>query len=437
MPSLKVISLGCSKNTVESEVIMGNLKSNFWTLIPEDSNKRADVILINTCGFIGDAKQESIDMIISAANLRRSGKIGYLYVMGCLVERYKEELAPEIKEVDKWFGVNIIEEVIKEIAQLYETNDELQIEENYNHNRELTTPKHYAYLKISEGCDRKCSFCAIPLIRGEHISRTIEDITAEARKLVDSGVKELILIAQDVTYYGVDIYKQRRICDLLRALLEIENLEWIRLQYLYPHSFPEDLLSLIATEDRICNYLDIPLQHISTEVLQSMDRATTKEKTMELLQKMRTVLPDAAIRTTLIVGYPNETEEDFEDLKKFIKEFRFERLGAFTYSMEEGTPAYPMGDLIDEETKDNRVNELMELQEEISFELNQARVGSTYKVIIDRIEGDYYIGRTQYDSPEVDNEVLILIEEKELKIGNFYMAKIVEADTHDLYASVV
>ncbi|MEG1498638.1 MAG: 30S ribosomal protein S12 methylthiotransferase RimO [Bacteroidales bacterium] len=427
MPTLKVISLGCSKNTVDSEIIMGNAESSHWSLFPSDSLKNPDVLLINTCGFIGDAKNESIEMILRAVGLKISHKIHKLYVMGCLVERHGKELAQEIEEVDAWFGANKIEEVIHAII---EENIEVNLQD-----RELTTPSHYAYLKISEGCDRRCSFCAIPLIRGKHISRSIEDIVSEARALVHLGVKELIIIAQDVTYYGVDLYGERRISSLLQELLKIENLEWIRLQYLYPHGFPEDLIALMQREPKICKYIDIPLQHISSSVLDSMKRTSTKEQTEELLHKLRKALPNAAFRTTLIVGYPNETEADFEALKQFVREFRFERLGVFMYSAEEGTSAWDLGDKVSEDLKNHRADEIMELQESISYDINSSKIGKIYKVIIDRKEGDYYVGRTEYDSPEVDDEVLIPLEEKGLKIGEFYSVKITEAEAHDLYAT--
>lgn len=429
MNTIKIISLGCSKNTVDSEVLMGNLRTNHWTLIDAEDIKNPDVLLINTCGFIGDAKQESIDYILHGVNLKMMGKIKKMYVMGCLSQRHGEDLSKEIEGVDQWFGVHQMEEVLQTILT---ENKEIKILDRF-----LTTPKHYAYLKIAEGCDRKCAFCAIPLIRGPHISRTKEEILEETVQLVAGGVKEIILIEQDLTYYGIDLYQQRALTDLIKAMAKIEGLEWIRLQYLYPHGFPEDLVELLKNEPKLCKYIDIPLQHISTDVLHSMKRATTKEESMSLMKHLREQLPNAAFRTTLIVGYPNETETDFEDLKQFVKDFRFERLGVFTYSPEEGTAAYVLGDTIADEEKQRRADEIMEIQEAISLSINETKIGKEYRVLIDREEGDYYIGRTEFDSPEVDNEVLIAIEDGDLELGEFYQVRITEAEPHDLYAQVL
>ena len=428
MPSLKLISLGCSKNTVDSEVILGNIRKAGWTLIHEESPRTADVVLINTCGFILDAKQESIDTILAEVarkNRRRKGKV---FVMGCLVKRHGEELRKEIPDVDAWLGVNDTQSVVQEILQTAVAADDTL--------RNLTTPSHYAYLKVSEGCDRQCAFCAIPLIRGRHISRPKEEILKEARILAGNGVKELILVAQDLTCYGLDLYGKRVIADLVRDLCRIDGLHWVRLQYLYPHAFPKDLLEVMRTEPKVCRYVDIPLQHIDTPILKSMLRNTTQEQTLSLLEDFRKALPDAAFRTTLIVGFPGEDDAAFSRLKAFVQSFRFDRLGVFPYSREEGTPAYPLGDTIPEEEKERRAQEIMDLQEEISYEANQARIGQVYEVLIDRLEGEFYVGRTQYDSPEVDNEVLIRADSAELAPGNFYPIRIVSAEAFDLYGEV-
>ena len=428
MPSLKLISLGCSKNTVDSEVILGNIRKAGWTLIHEESPRTADVVLINTCGFILDAKQESIDTILAEVarkNRRRKGKV---FVMGCLVKRHGEELRKEIPDVDAWLGVNDTQSVVQEILQTAVAADDTL--------RNLTTPSHYAYLKVSEGCDRQCAFCAIPLIRGRHISRPKEEILKEARILAGNGVKELILVAQDLTCYGLDLYGKRVIADLVRDLCRIDGLHWVRLQYLYPHAFPKDLLEVMRTEPKVCRYVDIPLQHIDTPILKSMLRNTTQEQTLSLLEDFRKTLPDAVFRTTLIVGFPGEDEAAFSRLKAFVQSFRFDRLGVFPYSREEGTPAYPLGDTVPEEEKERRAQEIMDMQEEISYEANQARIGQVYEVLIDRLEGEFYVGRTQYDSPEVDNEVLIRADSAELAPGNFYPIRIVSAEAFDLYGEV-
>ena len=428
MPSLKIISLGCSKNTVDSEVISGNVKKAGWTVIPEESLRQADVVLINTCGFILDAKQESIDAILQETARRNRRRKGKVFVMGCLVQRHGEELKQEISDVDAWFGVNNPQEVVNAILQSPVATDAKV--------RSLTTPAHYAYLKVSEGCSRQCAFCAIPLIRGKHVSRPQEEILEEARMLAQNGVKEVILVAQDLTYYGMDLYGQRTIAELVRQLCRIDGLHWVRLQYLYPHAFPDDLLEVMRTEPKVCPYIDIPLQHINTKILRDMLRNTTREETLALLKKFKEILPNAAFRTTLITGFPTEGVQEFEELKAFVQSFRFDRLGVFPYSREEGTPAYPLGDTIPEEEKERRAQEIMDMQEEISYEANQARIGQVYEVLIDRLEGEFYVGRTQYDSPEVDNEVLIRADSTELAPGNFYPIRIVSAEAFDLYGEV-
>ena len=428
MPSLKIISLGCSKNTVDSEVISGNVKKAGWTVIPEESPRQADVVLINTCGFILDAKQESIDAILQETARRNRRRKGKVVVMGCLVQRHGEKLKQEISDVDAWFGVNNPQEVVNAILQSSVPTD-AKI-------RSLTTPAHYAYLKVSEGCNRQCAFCAIPLIRGKHVSRPQQEILEEARMLAQNGVKEVILVAQDLTYYGMDLYGKRLIAELVRQLCRIDSIHWVRLQYLYPHAFPKDLLEVMRTEPKVCRYVDIPLQHIDTPILKSMLRNTTQEQTLSLLEDFRKALPDAAFRTTLIVGFPGEDEAAFSRLKAFVQSFRFDRLGVFPYSREEGTPAYPLGDTVPEEEKERRAQEIMDMQEEISYEANQARIGQVYEVLIDRLEGEFYVGRTQYDSPEVDNEVLIRADSAELAPGNFYPIRIVSAEAFDLYGEV-
>lgn len=405
MPSVRLISLGCSKNTVDTEVLAGNLKAEKWTVLPEESSRAADLTLINTCGFILDAKQESIDTILQEVARKNRRKKGHVIVMGCLVQRYAAELRKEIPGVDAWIGANDLGAVMHHARQILQSDraprtiDPLQ--------RKLTTPPHYAYLKVSEGCNRQCAFCAIPHIRGKHISRPQEEIVEEARRLVDAGVKELILVAQDLCYYGMDLYGRRAVADLVRALCRIDGLHWLRLQYLYPHAFPDDLLEVMRTESKVCPYIDIPLQHINTKVLKDMLRTTTREETLALLKKFKEALPDAAFRTTLITGFPTEDGKEYEELKAFVRDFEFDRLGVFPYSREENTPAYPLGDPVPQEEKERRAQEIMDLQEEISYRRNTARIGKTYEVLIDREEGEFYVGRTVYDSPEVDNEVLI------------------------------
>ena len=435
-PRLNIVTLGCSKNKVDSERLAASLEYRYD--IVHDSDKKSDVVIINTCGFIGDAKEESIDTILEYAELRRAKKIKRLYVTGCLSQRYRKDLQEEIHEVDGFYGVEAVQLIANDILR----NEELgirneELSEEYNINRVLSTPDHYAYLKISEGCNRRCAFCASPLIRGEHVSVPMETLIQEAELLAKKGVKELILIAQDLTYYGRDIDGQYHIVELVKRLLEIKEFEWIRLHYGYPQGFPDELLDLMNQEPRICNYIDLPLQHISTPILKNMRRGVDKEQTINFVKNARNRVPGIAFRTTFIVGFPGETEEQFEELCDFIREMKFERAGVFAYSPEEGTPAYEMEDDVPEEVKQQRVDDIMAIQQNISLETNEKRVGTVEKVIIDRIEGDYYIGRTQYDSPEVDDEILISLDDADLEIGTFVNAKIVKADYFDLYAEIV
>jgi len=421
-----VVTLGCSKNVYDSEVLMGQLKAGGKEVVHE---KEGNIVVINTCGFINNAKEESINTILDYVQQKEAGLVDKVFVMGCLSERYKPDLEKEIPDVDQYFGTSELPALLKVLGADYK--HELIGE------RLTTTPKNYAYLKISEGCDRPCSFCAIPLMRGAHISTPIEDLVTEAEKLAAKGVKELILIAQDITYYGLDLYKKRALADLLRALVKVEGIEWIRIHYAFPTGFPIDVLEVMKTEPKICNYLDIPLQHISDKILTSMKRGTTQEKTTKLLKKFREAVPEMAIRTTLIVGYPGETEEDFQALKNFVKAMRFDRLGCFTYSHEENTTAYELADDVPEEVKLQRANEIMELQSQISWELNQAKVGKVFRCLIDRKEGNYFVGRTEYDSPDVDNEVLIDAKKHYVKIGDFTDVKITEAADYDLYGEPI
>ena len=410
----------------DSEVLMGQLKAGGKEVVHE---KEGNIVVINTCGFINNAKEESINTILDYVQQKEAGLVDKVFVMGCLSERYKPDLEKEIPDVDQYFGTSELPALLKVLGADYK--HELIGE------RLTTTPKNYAYLKISEGCDRPCSFCAIPLMRGAHISTPIEDLVTEAEKLAAKGVKELILIAQDITYYGLDLYKKRALADLLRALVKVEGIEWIRIHYAFPTGFPMDVLEVMKTEPKICNYLDIPLQHISDKILTSMKRGTTQEKTTKLLNKFREAVPEMAIRTTLIVGYPGETEEDFQALKEFVKAMRFDRLGCFTYSHEENTTAYELADDVPEEVKLQRANEIMELQSQISWELNQEKVGKTFRCLIDRKEGNYFVGRTEYDSPDVDNEVLIDAKKHYVKIGDFTDVKITEAADYDLYGEPI
>jgi len=423
---INVVTLGCSKNIYDSEVLSGQLKANGKEVVHEG---QGEVVVINTCGFIANAKQESIDTILHFVDQKNQGAVEKVYVTGCLSERYKEDLEKEIPDVDRYFGTRNLPELLKTLGADYK--HEL-VGERLN-----STPKHFAYLKISEGCDRPCSFCAIPLMRGSHRSTPIEDLVTEAEALAAKGVKELILIAQDLTFYGLDLYKERALARLLKALVKVDGIEWIRLHYAFPTGFPEDVLEVIANEPKVCNYIDIPLQHIADPVLKSMRRGTTKAKTDELLRKFRASVPGMAIRTTLIVGYPGETEEDFEILKNWVKETRFERLGCFTYSHEENTHAYQLDDDVPEEIKEQRAAEIMEIQGQISWELNQRYVGGVYRCLVDRVEDGFFVARTEFDSPEVDNEVLVDAKKHYLRVGDFVDLKIVEAADFDLYAEPV
>ena len=420
---INVVTLGCSKNIYDSEVLSGQLKANGKEVVHEG---QGEVVVINTCGFIANAKQESIDTILHFVDQKNQGAVEKVYVTGCLSERYKEDLEKEIPDVDRYFGTRNLPELLKTLGADYK--HEL-VGERLN-----STPKHFAYLKISEGCDRPCSFCAIPLMRGSHRSTPIEDLVIEAEALAAKGVKELILIAQDLTFYGLDLYKERALARLLKALVKVDGIEWIRLHYAFPTGFPEDVLEVIANEPKVCNYIDIPLQHIADPVLKSMRRGTTKAKTDELLRKFRASVPGMAIRTTLIVGYPGETEEDFAVLKNWVKETRFERLGCFTYSHEENTHAYQLEDDVPEEIKEQRAAEIMEIQGQISWELNQRYVGGVYRCLVDRVEDGFFVARTEFDSPEVDNEVLVDAKKHYLRVGDFVALKIVEAADFDLYA---
>ncbi|WP_411768296.1 30S ribosomal protein S12 methylthiotransferase RimO [Winogradskyella sp. A3E31] len=423
---INVVTLGCSKNVYDSEVLMGQLKASGKDVVHE---QEGNVVVINTCGFINNAKEESINTILHYMNKKEDGEVDKVFVTGCLSERYKPDLQKEIPNVDQYFGTTELPSLLKALGADYK--HELIGE------RVTTTPKNYAYLKIAEGCDRPCSFCAIPLMRGKHKSTPIEEIVTEAEKLAANGVKELILIAQDLTYYGLDLYKKRNLAELLEHLVKVEGIEWIRLHYAFPTGFPMDVLDVMKREPKICNYLDIPLQHISDSILKSMRRGTTKEKTTKLLKEFRAKVPEMTIRTTLIVGYPGETEEDFQTLKEWVKDMRFERLGCFTYSHEENTHAYNLEDDVPEDIKMQRANEIMEIQSQISWELNQAKIGQEFKVVIDRKEGNYFIGRTEYDSPDVDNEVLIDASKTYLKTGEFTTIKVIEAEDFDLYGEVV
>lgn len=419
---INVVTLGCSKNIYDSEVLMGQLKANKKEVVHEEEG---NIVVINTCGFIANAKEESVNTILDFVQQKEAGKVEKVFVTGCLSERYKPDLQKEIPNVDAYFGTSDLPMLLKALGADYK--HELIGE------RLTTTPKNYAYLKIAEGCDRPCSFCAIPLMRGKHRSTPIEDLVKEAEKLAANGVKELILIAQDLTYYGLDLYKKRNLAELLQKLVKVEGIEWIRLHYAFPSGFPMDVLDVIKAEPKICNYIDIPLQHIADPILKSMRRGTTKARTTQLLDNFRSTVPGMAIRTTLIVGYPGETEEDFEVLKEWVKQMRFERLGCFTYSHEENTHAYLLKDDVPENVKQERANAIMEIQSQISWELNQGRIGETLKCIIDRKEGNYFVGRTEFDSPDVDNEVLIDAKAHYVKIGDFTQIQITEATDHDLY----
>ncbi|TVZ25412.1 ribosomal protein S12 methylthiotransferase [Gillisia sp. Hel_I_86] len=423
---INVVTLGCSKNVYDSEVLMGQLKANDKDVVHEEEG---NIVVINTCGFIDNAKEESVNTILEYVAKKQEGEVDKVFVTGCLSERYKPDLQKEIPDVDQYFGTTELPELLA------------ALEADYKHEllgeRLTTTPKNYAYLKIAEGCDRPCSFCAIPLMRGKHKSTPIEQLVKETKGLAANGVKELVLIAQDLTYYGLDIYKKRNLAELLENLVQVEGIEWIRLHYAFPTGFPMDVLDVMNREPKICNYLDIPLQHISDTILKSMRRGTTEAKTTKLLQEFRKAVPEMTIRTTLIVGYPGETEEDYQTLKNWVIKMRFERLGCFTYSHEENTHAFNLVDDVPQEVKQQRANEIMEIQSQISWELNQQKIGQTFKVIIDRKEGNYFIGRTEFDSPDVDNEVLIDATEIYLKTGEFYDVLIHEAADFDLYGTPV
>ncbi|PRP67017.1 30S ribosomal protein S12 methylthiotransferase RimO [Nonlabens agnitus] len=420
---INVITLGCSKNVYDSEVLMGQLKASGKDVVHEEEG---NIVVINTCGFIDNAKEESVNTILDFVDRKSRGEVDQVFVSGCLSERYKPDLQKEIPDVDQYFGTTELPSLLKALGADYK--HELIGE------RVTTTPKNYAYFKIAEGCDRPCSFCAIPLMRGGHKSTPIENLVIEAEKLAAKGVKELILIAQDLTYYGLDLYKKRRLADLLKELAKVDGIEWIRMHYAFPTGFPVDVLDVMNEEPKVCNYLDIPLQHISTPVLKSMRRGTTFEKTNALLDRFRESVPQMAIRTTLIVGYPGETEEDFEILKQWVKDQRFERMGCFTYSHEENTHAYNLEDDVPAEMKQERANEIMEIQSQISWELNQEKIGKQYRVMIDRKRGNHFVGRTEFDSPDVDNEVLIDASEHYCSVGEFVMVEITDAEDFDLYA---
>ena len=426
---INVITLGCSKNVYDSEVLMGQLVANKMEVDHESEEEDSNIVVINTCGFIDNAKEESINTILEQAERKEKGIIDKLYVTGCLSERYKPDLERDISNVDQYFGTTDLPKLLKVLGA------------DYKHEllgqRLTTTPKHYAYLKISEGCDRPCSFCAIPLMRGKHVSKPIEDLVTESENLAKNGVKELILIAQDLTYYGLDIYKKRRLADLLLALKDVDGIEWIRLHYAFPTGFPQDVLDVIRDEEKVCNYIDIPLQHIADNVLKSMKRGTTFEKTNSLLRDFREKVPGMAIRTSLIVGYPGETEKDFEILKNWVRDTKFDRLGVFTYSHEENTSAYDLEDDVPAEVKAARAEEIMAIQQEVSMHLNGEKVGKEFKVLIDRKEGNFFIGRTEFDSPDVDNEVLIDASKHFVRQGDFVQVKVYEASDYDLFAEPV
>ena len=425
---VNIVTLGCSKNLVDSENIFTQLKGNGYNVSHESKKDDASIVIVNTCGFIDNAKQESIDTILRYADAKDAGLVDKVYVTGCLSHRYKDELALEIPTVDAWFGTNELPRLLKTLKADYK--QELVGE------RLLTTPAHYAYLKIAEGCDRPCSFCAIPLMRGGHVSRTIDDLVIEAKSLARRGTKELILIAQDLTYYGLDIYKKRNLSELLNRLSDVEGIEWIRLQYAYPSGFPMDVLDVMRERSNICKYLDMPLQSGSTELLKLMRRGITREKTEDLIKTIRDKVPDIALRTTLIAGHPGETEEIFEETLEFVERTRFDRLGVFTYSHEEQTHSHSMPDDIPAEVKQQRADDIMAVQQDISWSLNQAKIGNTYKVLFDRKEGGYFIGRTEFDSPEVDNEVLLPASQF-VRQGDFANVKITNAEEFDLYGELV
>ncbi len=426
---VNVITLGCSKNTFDSEVLMAQLKGNNFEVEHEAKQDDSEIVIINTCGFIDNAKQESIDTILRYADAKKDGQVDKVYVTGCLSQRYKDDLEKEMPEIDGFFGTRDLPRLLKTLKADYKK--ELVGE------RLLTTPTHYAYFKIAEGCDRPCSFCAIPLMRGKHQSTPIEELVESAKKLAAKGTKELILIAQDLTYYGLDLYKKRNLAELIDRLAQVDGIEWIRLHYAYPSGFPMDVLDVMNKHENVCLYLDMPVQHASTNMLTAMRRGITREKTTQLIKDIRAKVPNIAIRTSLIVGYPGETEEDFNEMMDWIEDMRFERLGVFQYSHEENTHAYNFDDDVPAEVKAQRAEAIMDLQSGISYDLNQQKVGKTFKVLFDRIEGDYFIGRTEFDSPDVDNEVLVKIDENTyLSVGDFANIKITGADHYDLYGVV-
>ena len=428
-PKVNVVTLGCSKNTVDSEVLMGQLKANEFNVEHESAKDDADVVIVNTCGFIENAKQESIDTILRFAEAKEEGQLEKLIVTGCLSHRYKEELKSEIPQVDEWFGTLDMPHLLRSMGADYKhqlLGERLQ-----------TTPRHYAYQKISEGCNRPCSFCAIPLMRGGHVSKPIEDLVTEAKHLVKNGTKEIMLIAQDSTYYGLDLYGERKLADLMKSLSDIEGLDWIRLHYAYPSQFPMDVLKVIEERENICSYLDMPVQHMTDRVLKSMRRGITKRRTLELLGQIREEVPGISLRTTILVGHPGEEEEDVQELLESLREVKFERLGVFTYSHEDNTHAHTLEDIITEEEKQERANRVMEQQMDISWAFNQSLVGTEQKVLFDRLDGDSFVGRTQFDSPEVDNEVWVPAKDQYIRIGDFAQVKITEATHYDLKGTLV
>ncbi len=428
-PKVHVVTLGCSKNTVDSEVLMGQLRANNHEVIHDSDDENSSVVIINTCGFIDNAKQESINTILEYSNQKREGRIDKLIVTGCLSQRYRDELKDEMKEVDNWFGTSEMPRLLKTLKADYK--HELVGE------RLLTTPSHYAYIKISEGCNRTCSFCAIPLMRGKHISKPIEEIEAEIKKLVKQGVKEFLLIAQELTYYGLDLYKERKLPELLHRIADIDGVEWIRLHYAYPNKFPVEILDVVRERSNICNYLDIPFQHISDPVLKAMKRQTDKAEITALINTIREKVPGIALRTTMLVGFPGERKEHFDELVEFVKEVKFDRLGVFTYSHEESTSGYDLKDDVTVATKKKRAQQLMDVQLEISRTKNEGQIGRTLRVLFDRKEGEYFIGRTEHDSPEIDNEVLVKATDTYLRVGDFANIKITGAEEFDLYGEKV
>ncbi|MCB9251518.1 MAG: 30S ribosomal protein S12 methylthiotransferase RimO [Flavobacteriales bacterium] len=426
---INIVTLGCSKNIVDSEILLSQLKGNNMDAVHESQKNDSNIIVVNTCGFIETAKQESIDTILTYVDEKQKGNIDKLYVTGCLSHRYKEDLLKEIPQVDAWFGTLELPNLLKTLGADYK--HELIGE------RLTTTPSHYAYLKISEGCNRPCSFCAIPLMRGKHVSKSIEDLVKEASGLARSGVKELLLIAQDLTYYGLDIYGERKLAELLNRLADVEGIEWIRLHYAYPSQFPLDALDVMVARDNICNYLDIPLQHISDPMLKTMRRGITKRRTLELMDTIKQKVPGIAIRTTMLIGHPGESREDFKELVNFVQDYKFDRLGVFTYSHEDNTHSFSLPDEISPEEKEDRADILMSVQQEISLQKNESKVGKTLKVLFDKTEGNYFVGRTEADSPEVDNEVLVEKKDNYVRLGDFANVRITQAGDFDIFGKVV